>query len=55
MSHIPNRQSIRLKRYDYSQPGMYFITICCHKGAHLFGKVVNGKMRLNDYGQIAHT
>lgn len=28
---LPNRQSIRLKNYDYSQAGLYFITICTQK------------------------
>jgi len=37
---LPNRKSIRLKGYDYSQKGLYFITICCYQRAHLFGKVV---------------
>jgi REP element-mobilizing transposase RayT len=36
-----NRQSIRLKKYDYSQPGYYFITICVHdREQNLFGEIV---------------
>ena len=27
---IHNRKSIRLKNYDYSREGLYFITICSH-------------------------
>lgn len=27
---IHHRKSIRLQRYDYSQAGLYFITICTH-------------------------
>jgi putative transposase len=50
---IHHRRSIRLKGYDYSQAGLYFITICCKDRAHLFGKVVNGEMVLNDAGEIA--
>ncbi|WP_232280631.1 hypothetical protein [Chloroflexus aggregans] len=46
----PNRRSIRLKGYDYSQAGAYFITICTKDRACLFGEVVNGEMRLNDFG-----
>lgn len=41
---IHNRHSIRLKRYDYSQPGLCFITICCQDRLCLFGDVKNGKM-----------
>ena len=47
---IHNRQSIRLKGYDYSQPGLYFITICVQDRLHLFGEIKNGEMILNDAG-----
>ncbi len=47
-----HRRSIRLKGYDYTQPGAYFITICTHDRACLFGEVVEGQMRLNDLGQV---
>ncbi len=36
----PQRRSIRLKDYDYSQPGSYFITICTHGHQNLFGDIV---------------
>ncbi len=45
-----NRRSIRLKGYDYSKEGLYFVTICCQDRAHRFGKVVNGQMLLNAAG-----
>ncbi len=48
------RRSIRLKGYDYSQAGLYFITICTQNRACLFGNVVNDEMILNEYGHIAH-
>ena len=51
--NIHNRRSIRLKGYDYSQAGLYFITICCFNRELLFGDVVNGEMVLNEYGTIA--
>jgi putative transposase len=47
-----HRRSIRLKEYDYSQAGGYFITICTHNWKNIFGKVVNGEMILNKYGKI---
>lgn len=50
---IHHRKSIRLKGYDYSQKGLYFITICTHDRIHLFGKIENGKMILNEFGEIA--
>lgn len=48
-----HRRSIRLQGYDYSQEGLYFITICCQDRVHLFGEIVDGKMILNSYGEIA--
>lgn len=50
--HLHHRRSIRLKGYDYSQPGLYFITICCQDRACLFGNVMDGEMKLNDAGKI---
>jgi len=47
-----HRRSIRLKNYDYSQAGAYFITICTQNREHLFGEISNGKMLLNEYGKI---
>ncbi len=47
-----NRKSIRLKGYDYSRPGLYFITICCKDRACLFGHVVKEGMILNEAGKM---
>ena len=41
------RRSIRLKNYDYSRPGEYFLTICTHERKSVLGQVQNGKMILN--------
>ena len=49
---IHHRRSIRLKNYDYSQAGMYFVTICTQNHLHLFGEIVAGKMVLNDAGKM---
>lgn len=53
-SNIHHRRSIRLKGYDYSQAGLYFITICCENRISRFGKVINGEMILNEFGEIAY-
>jgi hypothetical protein len=45
------RCSVRLKEYDYSQPGAYFVTICTQNRACLLGEIVDGEMRLNDAGR----
>ncbi|HQM13590.1 MAG TPA: transposase, partial [Anaerolineae bacterium] len=48
-----HRRSIRLEGYDYTQPGAYFITLCTQNREYLFGAVVEGEMRLNEWGEIA--
>ena len=48
-----NRRSIRLPGYDYSSPGVYFVTIDTHRSAPLFGEIIGGAMRLNEWGAIA--
>ncbi|MBC7263399.1 MAG: transposase [Chloroflexi bacterium] len=47
-----HRRSIRLKGYDYTQPGAYFITLVAHQHEMLFGEVVDGEMILSEYGRI---
>lgn len=34
-----SRRSIRLQNYDYSQEGMYFVTICTYEKEYLFGEI----------------
>lgn len=47
-----HRRSIRLKGYDYSQAGAYFVTIDVQNGECLFGEIVNGEMILNEAGKM---
>jgi len=49
---LPQRRSIRLKGYDYSQGGLYFITICTQNRLCFFGEIENGEMILNDVGMM---
>jgi len=49
---IHHRRSIRLKGYDYTLAGFYFITICTHQRQSLFGEIIDGEMRLNSLGRI---
>jgi REP element-mobilizing transposase RayT len=49
---IHHRRSIRLKGYDYSQCGYYFITICTKHRRCLFGEIENGQMILNNAGKM---
>jgi putative transposase len=46
-------ESRRLREYDYSSPGFYFVTICTKGMVRWFGKVKSGAMVLNEYGSIA--
>jgi putative transposase len=45
-----HRRSIRLKGYDYSKPGAYFVTIVTHERKCLFGKIEDGAMRFKRCG-----
>jgi len=57
-----HRKSIRLKNYDYSQSGLYFVTICTQNRECIFGNIINNNvgvgrdrpisMILNQYGKI---
>ncbi len=45
-------KSIRLANWDYSSNGAYYITICTKNRECLLGNIVNGKMILNNIGEI---
>jgi REP element-mobilizing transposase RayT len=47
------RKSLRLKDYDYSLPGYYFVTICTYDRACIFGSIINTENKLNQHGMIA--
>lgn len=49
---IHNRKAIRLKGYDYSRNGMYYVTICTQNRECIFGKIEDNKMIVNQYGKI---
>src|ERR1039458_2943573 len=51
---IHHRHSIRLKGYDYSSAGAYFITAVLQHRMHLFGRVCENGMQLSETGKIAH-
>jgi putative transposase len=55
MKYAPEKHrrcSLRLKEYDYSQAGAYFVTICTRDRECLFGDIVDGEMRLNNAGRM---
>ena len=46
------RQSLRLRNYQYSREGAYFITACTFRRELLFGEVIDAQTQLNDLGLI---
>ncbi len=54
-SSYPTRRSIRLRDYDYSQPGAYFVTLCIEQRLPLLGKVVDGEVALSPAGEMVAT
>jgi REP element-mobilizing transposase RayT len=50
---MKQRKSNRLLKYDYSQNGYYFVTICTKNREEWFGKIENRQMILNNSGEIA--
>lgn len=49
---IHHRKSIRLKEYDYSRNGYYFVTICTKDKQCIFGDIIDEKLILNEFGKI---
>jgi len=47
-----HRRSIRLKGYDYSSEGAYYVTIVAQGRECLFGEIVDGEMKLNEAGEM---
>ena len=58
-NNLPKRKPTRLKGYDYSSPGAYFVTICTKDKKPLLSKIVGDGVLdvpqniLTPYGQIA--
>jgi putative transposase len=53
-SSYPSRQAPRLKGYDYSSAGAYFLTICTDGRRCCFGVIEHGNMKLNGLGRMVH-
>jgi REP element-mobilizing transposase RayT len=49
---VHHRRSIRLKNYDYSHSGAYFVTVCTHNRECLLGEITDSEMVVNEYGTI---
>lgn len=58
MSYSPkvhHRQSIRLRGYDYSKSGWYFVTVCSYQRRKIFGEIINNQMLSSPAGKIAES
>jgi hypothetical protein len=49
---LPHRKPQRLRNYNYTQNGMYFVTICTQDRLNLFGQIENGNLILNNAGKM---
>jgi len=49
------RRSIRLKEFNYDQPGAYFVTICTKNRDSLLGSIKEGQLIKNDIGRAIQT
>ena len=47
------RRSVRLRNYDYTRQGAYYVTVCANDRKCVFGDVRDGEMVLNEYGEFA--
>ena len=52
MKELPQRKPIRLKGYDYSSNGAYYLTLCVKDRHEMLGKIENDTMILSEYGEI---
>jgi putative transposase len=46
-------EAARLRGWDYTSAGWYFVTICTHNRECVFGRVVDGDVELSPLGEIA--
>lgn len=52
MNELPNRKKLRLKGFNYSQSGYYFITICIKNRREFFSHIINNELILTNYGRV---
>ena len=51
----PQRRDLRLRSYDYTWQGAYFVTICSQDKLSLFGQIVDSTMKLNPFGKVVES
>lgn len=55
ITEFPKRKHPRMKFFDYSSNGNYFVTICSQNRKHIFSSIADGNVVLTPYGEIAKT
>ena len=51
---LPKRKPLRLSTYDYTNNGLYFVTICTKGKAHILGRLENQKIKFTLAGHIVN-
>lgn len=51
---LPARRSLRLRHFDYTSPGCYFVTLCCYQHRSLFGQINQGQLTASPTGKIVN-
>ena len=51
--HPHNRRTVRLREYDYSWPGWYYVTFCTHDRECWFGQIIGNGFCLTSLGELA--
>ena len=51
----PKRKHPRLKAYDYSQTGMYFVTICTECRSQILSRITDRQVFLSEVGEICRS
>lgn len=55
VNKIKRRKTLRLKDYDYSEAGAYFVTMCTCDHQNMFGEIVDAEMQMNDRGRVVES
>jgi putative transposase len=55
MTSYPSRRTTRLRDYDYSQAGAYFVTLCIEQRLPLLGGIRDGQVELSPAGTMVAT
>jgi REP element-mobilizing transposase RayT len=52
VTSYPSRRTTRLHRYEYSQAGAYFVTLCIEQRQSLLGRITDGQIHLSPAGTM---